>query len=143
LWWQWFRTVTAAEAAGFVTPAVVGALLASASGQVMAFTLVVAGAVEGALWGAGQARVLRSRLPRPPVVRFVVATALAAALAYAVAMVPVLLGNRLTVLPPVAKAGGGLVLGIALPATIGIRAVDGAADAGAACRVVDPGHALT
>lgn len=119
LWWRWFRTVTAAEAAGFVTPAVVGALLAGGSDPVMALALVGAGAVEGTLLGAGQAWVLRTALPRLPVARYVGATALAASLAYAIAMVPVLLGERLTLLPWWLQAGGGLVLGAALLATIG------------------------
>jgi hypothetical protein len=119
LWWRWFRVVTAAEAAGFVTPAVVGALLAGGSDPVLTLGLVGAGAVEGALLGAGQAWVLRSVLPGLPVARFVGATAVAAALAYAIAMVPVLLGERLTLMPWWALAGGGLVLGGALLATIG------------------------
>jgi hypothetical protein len=119
LWWRWVRTVTAAEAAGFVTPALVGALLAGGSDRVMTIALVGAGAVEGALLGAGQAWVLRGLLPRFPVARYVGATALGAALAYAIAMVPVLLGDHLTRLPWWAQAGGGIVLGGALLATIG------------------------
>lgn len=119
LWWRWFRVVTVAEAAGFVTPAVVGALLAGGPDQVMTLALLGAGAVEGTLLGAGQVWVLRTVLPRLPVARYVVATALGAALAYAIAMVPVLLGERLTRMPGWALVGGGLVLGAALLATIG------------------------
>ena len=99
LWFRWLVTVTLAEALGFLVPAAVGAVLVDAPDTTMALAIVAAGLVEGTFLGAGQAAVARRALPGLPVVRFVALTAVAAAFAYAIAMVPVLLGPRLTDLP--------------------------------------------
>ena len=99
LWSRWLVTVTLAEALGFLVPAAVGAMLVDAPDTTMALALVAAGLVEGTFLGAGQAAVARRMLPGLPMVRFVALTAVAAAFAYAIAMVPVLLGPRLTDLP--------------------------------------------
>ena len=99
LWFRWLVTVTLAEALGFLVPAAVGALLVDAPDTTMALAIVAAGLVEGTFLGAGQAAVARRVLPGLPVVRFVALTAVAAAFAYAIAMVPVLSGPRLTDLP--------------------------------------------
>jgi hypothetical protein len=112
-------TVTVAETLGFLAPAVVGAALADAPDTVMAPALVAAGLVEGTLLGAGQAAVARRVLPGLPVARFVALTAGAAAFAYAVAMVPVLLGPRLTALPWPVVGLLGLVLATLLLGSIG------------------------
>jgi hypothetical protein len=89
LWSRWLVTVTLAEAVGFLVPAAVGAVLDDAPDTTMALAIVAAGLVEGTFLGAGQAAVARRALPGLPVVRFVALTAVAAAFAYAIAMVPV------------------------------------------------------
>jgi len=119
LWSRWLVTVTVAETLGFLVPAAVGATLADAPDTTMAPAIVAAGLVEGMLLGAGQAAVARRALPRLPVVRFVALTAGAAAFAYAMAMVPVLLGPRLTTLPWPVVGLLGLLLAILLLGSIG------------------------
>ena len=88
VWTRWVLWTTTAEVAGFVAPAVVGVVTADREGAAQLVPLVAAGLVEGAALGAGQAHVLRDVLPGLRVRAFVVATSLAAGLAYAVAMVP-------------------------------------------------------
>lgn len=66
---RWFRNVTLGECAGFAVPATVGALTAHAANAVSVPLLVLAGAVEGALLGWFEARVLRAVLPALPVSR--------------------------------------------------------------------------
>ena len=119
LWSRWLVTVTAAEALGFLVPAAVGAVLVDAPDTTMAPAIIAAGLVEGTLLGAGQAAVARRALPGLPVVRFVALTAAAAAFAYAIAMVPVLLGTRLTDLPWPVIGLLGLLLAILLLGSIG------------------------
>jgi hypothetical protein len=120
LWRSWFVTVTAGEFVGFTVPATAGALLAEAPTGVMAPALVGAGLVEGAVLGWAQARVLHRELPRLAVGRFVVATAGAAGFAYAVALLPVVLGERVTGLPWPLLGGLAAVLATLLLASIGI-----------------------
>jgi len=119
LWSRWLVTVTLAEAVGFLVPAAVGAMLVDAPDTTMAPAIVAAGLVEGTFLGAGQAAVARRALPGLPVVRFVALTAVAAAFAYAIAMVPVLLGPRLTDLPWPVVGLLGLLLAILLLGSIG------------------------
>jgi hypothetical protein len=116
---RWLLRVTAGELAGFTVPALVGALTAASAPAVRLPALVAAGAVEGVALGAAQAGVLRRVLPGLAAGRFVGATAVAAALAYAIAMVPVALGGRLGALPAPLLVVGAAVLGAALLATIG------------------------
>lgn len=119
LWFRWLVTVTLAEALGFLVPAAVGAMLVDAPDTTMALAIVAAGLVEGTFLGAGQAAVARRALPGLPVVRFVALTAVAAAFAYAIAMVPVLSGPRLTDLPWPVVGLHGLLLAILLLGSIG------------------------
>ncbi len=119
LWSRWLVTVTLAETLGFLVPAAVGATLADAPDTTMAPAIVAAGSVEGALLGAGQAAVARRALPGLPVARFAALTALAAGFAYAIAMVPVLLGSRLTDLPWPVVGLLGLLLALLLLGSIG------------------------
>lgn len=104
---RWVGVVTAAEFAGFLAPAVVGALTARAAPDVAVPALLVAGALQGAALGLGQAAVLRSAVPGLPRLRWVGATAAGAAVAYLLGLLPSLLS-------PWALAGLG-----ALPLTIG------------------------
>jgi hypothetical protein len=112
IWQSWFRWTTAGEFAGFLAPALVGALTTSPP------LLVLAGMVEGAVLGAAQAVVLR-RVDRTLNARgWIGATALAAAFAWAVAMLAVHNGDRLNTLPlaavlPIAAiAGLGVLLSL-------------------------------
>ena len=75
--------------------------------------------MEGGLLGAGQAAVLHRVLPRLSVPAFVVATAGAAALAYAIGLIPMLLGSRLSSLGWPALLALGIPLGGLLLASIG------------------------
>ena len=82
----WILVVATAELIGFAVPAVVGVLTAASPVAVSLPLLVAAGAVEGALLGAGQVLVLRWALPAISGRRWVVATAAAAAVAYLLAL---------------------------------------------------------
>lgn len=117
--WCWFLVVTVAEVVGFVAPAVVGALTADAATAVTLPALLMAGAVEGALLGAGQAAVLRHALPGLVPAAWIVATTLGAVVAYLLGLVPSLTaavwtGRPLALLLPVA-----VVLGLVLLTSIG------------------------
>lgn len=111
-WRSWFRWTTAGEFAGFLAPALAGALTSSPQ------LLVLAGVVEGAVLGAAQAVVLR-RVDRTLNSRnWIGATALAAGFAWAIAMLAVNNGDRLNalplaaVLPIAAVAGTGVLLSL-------------------------------
>jgi hypothetical protein len=112
VWQSWFRWTTAGEFAGFLAPALAGAI--SSSPQL----LVLAGAVEGAVLGAAQAVVLRRVDRTLPVRGWIGATALAAGFAWAVAMLAVHNSDRLNTLPLVAVlpvsavAGTGVLLSL-------------------------------
>ncbi|MFI5623629.1 hypothetical protein ACIA03_09200 [Nocardioides sp. NPDC051685] len=87
---RWTVTVTAAESAGFVAPAVVGALTTDLPWYAALPALLAAGAVEGAVLGWAQASVLRRVLPTVRGRRWVMLTAGAAVAAYVLATVAVL-----------------------------------------------------
>ena len=115
----WFRTVTAAECAGFAVPAAVGALTADARPGVLWPSVLAAGALEGAMLGWGQAVVLRRALPALPVRRWIGATAGAAVLAYVLGLLPSTFADRWSGWPPVAAAVAAFLLGTALLASLG------------------------
>jgi hypothetical protein len=117
--WTWFWTVTAAEFVGFAMPACVGAFTADARALVSVPALLVAGAVEGSMLGWGQATVLRRALPRLPSRSWIVATAVAAALAYAIGLVPSAVGGSIGSWPLVVVVAGAAILGAALLGSIG------------------------
>lgn len=119
LWRRWFAWVSLGEFIGFIAPAVVGAVSTAWPLPAAAAGVLLAGAVEGTALGWAQAHVLSRKLPRLPRRRFVVATAGAAVLAYAIGLVPMAAGERLTALPVAALISGGLVGGACLLATIG------------------------
>lgn len=85
---RWILAVTAREAIGFMVPAAVGGLLAlaAAPGFVACPLMIVAGACEGALLGAGQSIGFGSSVARRS--SWVVATAGGAAVAWAIGMLP-------------------------------------------------------
>lgn len=112
LWQSWFRWTTAGEFAGFLAPALMGALTSSPA------LFVLAGVVEGAVLGGAQAVVLR-RVDRTVHGRsWIGATALAAGFAWAIAMLAVHNGDQLNalpfaaVLPIAAVAGTGVLLSL-------------------------------
>jgi hypothetical protein len=112
IWQSWFRWTTAGEFAGFLAPALVGALTTSPP------LLVLAGMAEGAVLGAAQAVVLHRVVRTLNARGWIGATALAAAFAWAVAMFAVHNGDRLNTLPlaavlPIAAiAGLGVLLSL-------------------------------
>jgi hypothetical protein len=115
VWTRWVAWTTTAEVAGFVAPAVAGVATAQRQGMAQYVPLVAAGLVEGAVLGAGQVHVLRDVLPGLRVRAFVVATSLAAGLAYAVAMLPAawqpaFAGLPVPVLVLLAALGGAVLL---------------------------------
>ena len=76
------------ELAGFCVPALVGGLLREAPPLLVLGAMVLAGSVEGAILGWSQSRVLRRRLLGFNEARWVGATAVAAAAAWFVGMLP-------------------------------------------------------
>ncbi|NUT53888.1 MAG: hypothetical protein HOV94_42350 [Saccharothrix sp.] len=112
VWTAWFVWVTAGEFAGFLAPAVVGALTASTP------LLVLAGVVEGAVLGTAQWLVLRRAIPRMRAADWIGATALAAGFAWAVVLLAVEYGEQIgrlpvaVLLPTAAVAGMGVLLSI-------------------------------
>lgn len=93
---RWVLAVTVAESLGFVVPALTGA---ATGGRYWA--MVAAGAVEGMLLGAGQV-VGAGRGVLPPA-RWVAATALGAAIAWSLGMLPTIVTLPWTD-PPVVAA---------------------------------------
>ncbi len=110
VWTTWFWWSTAGEVAGFSVPATVGAVSVSWATSLSVPAVIAAGAVEGAALGAVQAHVLR-RVRRGLDRRaYILATAVAAALAYAIALTPSALGSAWSTLPlwvvgPLVSAG--------------------------------------
>jgi hypothetical protein len=115
----WFRTVTAAEFAGFAVPATVAVLTAHAAVPVAVAAVLGAGAVEGAMLGWGQAMVLRRAIPAIATRRWIAVTSMAAVIAYALGLAPSTFAATVRTWPPALTAGAGLVIGSALLATIG------------------------
>ncbi|GAA1469463.1 hypothetical protein [Microbacterium thalassium] len=115
----WIPAATIAEAVGFVVPAAAGVATASAAPSVQLATLLGAGAIEGALLGAGQAWALR-RLDVPVrASRWVLLTAAGAILAYVCGMAPSTWASSLVTAPPAVLIPVGMVLGAVLVASIG------------------------
>lgn len=113
LWQTWFRWTTAGEFAGFLAPALVGAV--SSSPQL----LVLAGLAEGAVLGTAQAVVLR-RVDRTVNGRgWVGATALAAGFAWTVALLAANNGERLNTLPLAVVLPLAAIAGIAVLMSLG------------------------
>jgi hypothetical protein len=116
---SWCWTVTAAEFVGFAVAACVGAVTANAAAGISVPALLAAGAVEGGMLGWGQVTVLRRALPSVGRRQWIVATAIAAALAYAIGLVPSTLAGSVGSWPLAIVVPGAVVLGAALLASIG------------------------
>ena len=82
----WLFWVTVGEVVGFLAPVLAQFTFAGSSVRVPA--LILAGAVEGTVLGWTQANVLRSRLPALSRSRWVGATALGAAVAWFIGLLP-------------------------------------------------------
>ncbi|WP_457254230.1 hypothetical protein [Pedococcus sp. P5_B7] len=116
---RWVRWTVAGELVGFVAPAVLGVVSAEWSSRAAIPTMVAAGAVEGVMLGAAQAHALAPSIPGLRSARFAGLTALAAALAYVLGMLPSTLGARLVEAPRVPVVLAGTVAGAVLLASIG------------------------
>ncbi len=111
---SWFRWTTAGEFAGFLAPALAGALTSSPQ------LLVLAGVIEGAVLGAAQSVVLR-RVDRTLQPRhWIGATALAAGCAWAIAMLAVHSSKQLNTLPLAAIVPLAAVAGTGVLLSLGI-----------------------
>lgn len=108
--WRWFQWVTAGECVGFALPALIAAVVTDAPPVVLVAALLLAGAGEGAVLGWVQAHVLRSVLPGFPVGDWVVRTAVAAVVAWALGLELSTLSGPLWLTIPVAALLGGLLL---------------------------------
>lgn len=118
----WLGWVALGEFAGFLVPMSAEALIvASGLGDLPgAGLLVVAGAGEGAILGAVQGWRLSRALPDLARGRFTGLTAAAAALAWALGMLPVVTVGLWIEWPVALTAVLGLVVGLALLASIGV-----------------------
>lgn len=119
VWRPWMFWATLGEFVGFAFPAVVGVAGVGWPNGAMAAALLGAGAVEGALLGAAQVHVLRRHLPGIQRAGYILATAAAAVVAYALGLTPVLLGDQLTALPLWLVILVAVPVGLVLVASIG------------------------
>ncbi|MGW5718696.1 hypothetical protein ACWEVP_21175 [Amycolatopsis sp. NPDC003865] len=116
---RWFVVVTFAEFVGFAVPATAGALTADRPAAVVVPVMLLAGALEGTALGCGQAWVLRRVLPAFESRAWVAATAVAAAIAYAIGLAPSTWLPALTKLPPALLWPTVTVMGTTLLLSIG------------------------
>lgn len=114
----WIVGVTLGEAVGFLVPALVGAGAATleVDAGVQAALLVLAGAIEGLLCGAGQAIAFPLPVNRP---RFAALTSVAAAAVWALAMGVVALGHA-------GASDGVRLVALLVVAPFGLAAMGGA-----------------
>lgn len=126
LWLWWVLATALGEFVGFAVPAAVGAVAAWAlEGKAGTFAnitmlgiMVSAGLAEGAVLGFAQGTVLRRYIPNMARREWVVATALAAGLAWTIGMIPSTLRD-LTAINPAILVFGGILLGAIFVASIG------------------------
>ena len=88
VWRRWLVLATAGELAGFFVPVLVGVWLIDRTTLPELVLMPVAGLAEGALLGASQAAVLRGTLRSFRPGRWVIATAVGAAVAWFLGMLP-------------------------------------------------------
>ncbi len=116
----WFRTVTLGEFVGFCVPAAVALLAFRQAPAVTLVAMVVAGAFEGAALGAAQAHVLKRELLGFSRADWVMATSVAAALAWLLGMLPSTLHDVWKDWPLTATVPVAVVLGSLLLSSIGL-----------------------
>jgi hypothetical protein len=112
LWWRWFQATTGGEVLGFLVPALAGAVVTGRGlpAAVVFACLVAAGTAEGGVLGLAQALALRAALPELRTNAWVCATAVAAAVSWAIGSVPVATGSGIAAVPRAALVGCGAVL---------------------------------
>lgn len=115
---NWLLWVTLGESVGFLAPAL--AQLAFAGAPVAAPALILAGAAEGAVLGWTQATVLRSRLPALSRRRWVGATAIGAALAWFIGLLPAEWADVWQRWPVSAQLVAGIVAATVLLSALGV-----------------------
>lgn len=116
---RWVAWTLVGEMAGFVAPAVLGVVSADWSARTAIPTMVAAGAVEGLMLGAAQAHALAPSIPGLRSARFALLTAVAAALAYVLGMLPSALGAPLVEAPRAPVVMAGALAAMVLLASIG------------------------
>jgi hypothetical protein len=114
----WLFWVTLGESVGFLAPAL--AQLAFGGSPVRAPALILAGAVEGTVLGWSQANVLRVRVPALSRGRWVGASALGAAVAWFIGLLPAEWADVWQRWPAAGQAAAALVAGTVLLTAIGI-----------------------
>lgn len=121
-YFSWLAWVSLGEFVGFLVPLSVEALIISLGLPDLpgAALLVVAGAGEGAILGAAQAARLVRAVPGMSRRRFIGLTSAAAALAWAVGMLPVVTAAVWIDWSTPLTVAVGIVLGLALLASIGV-----------------------
>jgi len=119
MWLRWTLWVTAGEFVGFTVPAVAGALSAGFPAAATAGLLAVAGAAEGTLLGAAQARAFHDAGLLLNAGRWIAATAGAAMIAWCIGLIPMIAGDLLINLPIWVTAPVGGLLAVTLLACIG------------------------
>jgi hypothetical protein len=115
----WTASVTVGEFVGFCVPALVGGFVIGTSTPVAVALMVAAGSVEGAVLGWSQARVLGRVLPELSARRWVVGTAIAAAFAWLIGLLPSTFGSALSTWPVGVLVVVGVILGTLLLCSIG------------------------
>lgn len=120
LWRRWIVTVTAGEALGFLVVASVAPVAGAAPTWVGVGLMVAAGTVEGVMLGGAQASVLRAVLPRRLVRQWVPVTAAAAALAWALGMLPSSTYDIWSSWKPAVLVPTGMVLGALVLLSLGV-----------------------
>jgi hypothetical protein len=120
LYGRWLVLVTTGELVGFCVPAAVGAVTTTAPAALTYVLLVVAGTVEGAVLGLAQSRVLRQAVPGLDARAWVRATAVGAAAAYLVGMLPSTTYPLWRDWPVSLTVGTGAVLAVVLLLSIGV-----------------------
>lgn len=115
----WVPAATVAEAVGFAVPVGAGVATAAASPPLQLTALLAAGAVEGALLGAGQAWAMRRLAVPVRSLPWVALTAAGAVLAYLCGMAPSTWADGMLAAPVGAQILLGGVLGGVLLASIG------------------------
>lgn len=128
MWWRWVLATAVGEFVGFAVPAAVGAGAAwtiekmvgsvAALAMLNVMVMVLAGVVEGAVLGFAQWLVLRRYIQNMARREWVLATALAAGVAWTIGMLPSTLGDLATLIPMV-LVGGAVLLGAVFVASIG------------------------
>jgi len=116
----WTTSVTAGEFLGFGAPALVGTLVWDRPPAVALPALMAAGSLEGAVLGWSQARVLRRRLPALSARRWVAGTAVAAAVAWLLGMLPSTAHDTWSGWPTPLVVIAGVVAGGVLLCSIGV-----------------------